>query len=216
MDLEVQLFARKKGGSKRKHAAPEQPGKRHAAEQQQQPSADDGDEQQQQRRRRPSRPQHVEQPAQHEQPAAAAGDDEQQVTFRRLGVSDWLCAVLDSLGIKQPTQVQAGCIPAVLAGRNVIGTAQTGSGKTAAFALPILQQLAHDPFGVFALVLTPTRCVLVRGGVCVCVPPWQTAVAALLKPVPVCCCCCCCCCPRPPAGSWRCSWQTSSRPLELA
>jgi len=83
--------------------------------------------------------------------------DRQDVTFQDLGVSDWLCSVLASLGIKQPTQVQAGCIPAILAGRNVIGTAQTGSGKTAAFALPILQQLAKDPFGVFCLVLTPTR-----------------------------------------------------------
>lgn len=80
-------------------------------------------------------------------------------TFQELGVSDWLCAVLASLGIKQPTQVQVGCIPAILAGRNVIGTAQTGSGKTAAFALPILQQLARDPYGVYCLVLTPTRCV---------------------------------------------------------
>ena len=53
--------------------------------------------------------------------------------------------------------MQQGCIPAVLAGRDVIGTAHTGSGKTAAFALPILQKLAADPFGVFALVLTPTR-----------------------------------------------------------
>jgi ATP-dependent RNA helicase DDX49/DBP8 len=41
--------------------------------------------------------------------------------------------------------------------QNVLGTAQTGSGKTAAFALPILQRLAEEPFGVFALVLTPTR-----------------------------------------------------------
>jgi ATP-dependent RNA helicase DDX49/DBP8 len=78
-------------------------------------------------------------------------------SFRELGVSEWLCGVLRGLGITQPTAVQAGCIPAALAGRDVIGTAQTGSGKTAAFALPILQQLAADPYGVFALVLTPTR-----------------------------------------------------------
>lgn len=77
--------------------------------------------------------------------------------FRDLGVSEWLELVCSSLGMKQPTQVQQGCIPAVLAGRDVIGTAHTGSGKTAAFALPILQKLAADPFGVFALVLTPTR-----------------------------------------------------------
>ena len=44
-----------------------------------------------------------------------------------------------------------------LQGKDVIGTAHTGSGKTAAFALPILQKLAEEPFGIFALVLTPTR-----------------------------------------------------------
>lgn len=59
----------------------------------------------------------------------------------------------------RPTHVQQGCIPQILAGRDVIGLAQTGSGKTAAFALPILQKLAKDPYGVFALVLVPTRCV---------------------------------------------------------
>lgn len=57
----------------------------------------------------------------------------------------------------RPTPVQCACIPAVLAGRDCIGVAQTGSGKTAAFALPVLQRLACDPFGVFCLVLTPTR-----------------------------------------------------------
>ena len=57
----------------------------------------------------------------------------------------------------QPTEVQRGCIPAILQGRDVLGTAHTGSGKTAAFALPILQRLAREPYGVFALVLTPTR-----------------------------------------------------------
>lgn len=78
-------------------------------------------------------------------------------TFKELGLSDWLCGVCKSLGMARPTQVQQGCIPAILEGRDVIGLAQTGSGKTAAFALPILQKLAQDPFGVFALALTPTR-----------------------------------------------------------
>lgn len=68
-----------------------------------------------------------------------------------------VCRVCRSLGIVKPTEVQQGCIPAILAGKDVLGTAHTGSGKTAAFALPILQNLAKDPFGVFALVLTPTR-----------------------------------------------------------
>lgn len=48
-------------------------------------------------------------------------------------------------------------MPPILAGRNVLGAAQTGSGKTAAFLLPILQRLSEDPFGIFALILTPTR-----------------------------------------------------------
>lgn len=56
--------------------------------------------------------------------------------------------------------MQAGVIPAILAGRDVIGIAQTGSGKTAAFALPILYQLSRERYGVFALALTPTRCAL--------------------------------------------------------
>ena len=44
-----------------------------------------------------------------------------------------------------------------MAGKNLIGCAHTGSGKTACFAIPILQKLARDPYGIFALILTPTR-----------------------------------------------------------
>ena len=77
--------------------------------------------------------------------------------FKGLGLTEWLARTCKSLGMLKPTPVQEGCIPAILAGRDAIGTAHTGSGKTAAFALPILQKLAEDPFGVFALVLTPTR-----------------------------------------------------------
>jgi len=84
-------------------------------------------------------------------------DDGEPATFPSLGVSEWLDNICQSLGMKEPTQVQKGTIPAVLSGRDVIGIAHTGSGKTAAFALPILQQLAQEPYGVFALVMTPTR-----------------------------------------------------------
>ncbi|KAM7269173.1 hypothetical protein ACFE04_024670 [Oxalis oulophora] len=59
--------------------------------------------------------------------------------------------------MKRPTAVQSHCIPKILEGSDVLGLAQTGSGKTAAFALPILNKLAQDPYGVFALVITPTR-----------------------------------------------------------
>lgn len=57
----------------------------------------------------------------------------------------------------KPTPIQCDVIPAILSGRDAVGWAQTGSGKTAAFALPILQQLAIEPYGIYALVLTPTR-----------------------------------------------------------
>jgi ATP-dependent RNA helicase DDX49/DBP8 len=61
------------------------------------------------------------------------------------------------MAIKRPTSIQKGCIPEILKGRDCIGGSRTGSGKTIAFAVPILQKWAEDPFGIFALVLTPTR-----------------------------------------------------------
>lgn len=64
---------------------------------------------------------------------------------------------VSEMGIREPTEVQLQCIPRILKGDDVIGQAKTGSGKTAAFALPILQKLSEDPFGVFAIVLTPSR-----------------------------------------------------------
>eukprot|EP00002_Diphylleia_rotans_P039899 TRINITY_DN9376_c0_g1_i4.p1 TRINITY_DN9376_c0_g1~~TRINITY_DN9376_c0_g1_i4.p1 ORF type:complete len:462 (-),score=101.90 TRINITY_DN9376_c0_g1_i4:12-1397(-) len=78
-------------------------------------------------------------------------------TFTKLGVAPWLVQNLAAVGIKKPTPIQLQCIPPALKGRDVIGSAQTGSGKTAAFAVPILQSLAEDPYGIYALVLTPTR-----------------------------------------------------------
>ncbi|KUF82756.1 DEAD-box ATP-dependent RNA helicase 36 [Phytophthora nicotianae] len=79
------------------------------------------------------------------------------ISFLNLGVDPWLVKRCELLGIRHPTPVQAHCIPPILAGRDVIGCAQTGSGKTAAFALPILHTLSKDPYGPYALVLTPTR-----------------------------------------------------------
>ena len=78
-------------------------------------------------------------------------------SFRMLGLSQWICANVAALGIMMPTAVQQGCIPPILQGRDIIGTAQTGTGKTAAFALPILQLLGSDPFGIYCLCVTPTR-----------------------------------------------------------
>jgi ATP-dependent RNA helicase DeaD len=78
-------------------------------------------------------------------------------TFADLGLSEPLLKVLSEVGYEAPTPIQAKTIPALLAGRDLIGQAQTGTGKTAAFALPMLQQLDPGLAEVQALVLAPTR-----------------------------------------------------------
>jgi ATP-dependent RNA helicase DDX49/DBP8 len=78
-------------------------------------------------------------------------------TFSDLGLCEWICKSASAMGFRRPFDIQRVCIPAILAGNDVMGCAETGSGKTAAFALPILQHLSQDPYGIFAIVLTPTR-----------------------------------------------------------
>ena len=77
--------------------------------------------------------------------------------FAALGLDTWLVASLANMAIKHPTGIQHSCIPEIIKGRDCIGGSRTGSGKTVAFAAPILQQWAKDPSGIFAVVLTPTR-----------------------------------------------------------
>ncbi|HQU78474.1 MAG TPA: DEAD/DEAH box helicase [Azonexus sp.] len=84
------------------------------------------------------------------------------MTFARLGLIDPLLAALATLDYKTPTPVQTQAIPAILAGRDLMAAAQTGTGKTAGFALPLLQSLATvgapvASNSVRALVLVPTR-----------------------------------------------------------
>src|SRR5438552_199290 len=78
-------------------------------------------------------------------------------SFADLGLTPPLLAAVTDVGYEAPTPIQARTIPALLAGRDVIGQAQTGTGKTAAFAIPILQHLDLARGHVQALVLTPTR-----------------------------------------------------------
>lgn len=77
--------------------------------------------------------------------------------FLDLKLNQWLADQCKTIGVKKPTPIQENCIPQILAGKDCIGCAKTGSGKTLAFALPILQKLCDDPYGIFALILTPTR-----------------------------------------------------------
>lgn len=78
-------------------------------------------------------------------------------TFGALNLAPWLVGSLSTMAIRRPTAIQKACIPEILKGRDCIGGSRTGSGKTMAFAVPILQKWAQDPFGIFAVVLTPTR-----------------------------------------------------------
>ena len=77
--------------------------------------------------------------------------------FTELGLSDSLLKAVTRAGYEEATPIQAETIPMVLAGKDVIGQAQTGTGKTAAFALPILQRLDFDNPNIQALVISPTR-----------------------------------------------------------
>lgn len=77
--------------------------------------------------------------------------------FSELGLSEPILKALDEVGYESPSPIQAETIPPLLAGRDVLGQAQTGTGKTAAFALPILASLDLSRALPQALVLTPTR-----------------------------------------------------------
>src|SRR4030067_500759 len=72
---------------------------------------------------------------------------EQPKQFEQLGLDPVLLRAVRALGYESPTSIQREGIPAILAGRDVIGTAETGSGKTAAYLLPIIQRLSRQPPG---------------------------------------------------------------------
>ncbi|UKJ90307.2 ATP-dependent RNA helicase [Theileria orientalis] len=80
-----------------------------------------------------------------------------ECSFESLGVPNWLIEISDSLQIKKPTRIQQMCLPSAFAGKNLIGCSETGSGKTICFCWPILVAFAKNPYGVFSLILTPTR-----------------------------------------------------------
>ncbi len=79
------------------------------------------------------------------------------ITFKNLGLSDTTVEHLENLGFVEPTQIQQQAIPSLLEGRDLVGQSQTGTGKTAAFALPMLELIDKPNKAVQALILTPTR-----------------------------------------------------------
>jgi ATP-dependent RNA helicase DeaD len=84
-------------------------------------------------------------------------DTDTPIRFADLGLPDSLLQSLAAVGYEQPSPIQAATIPPLLAGRDLLGTAQTGTGKTAAFALPILARIDVNDRRTQALVLAPTR-----------------------------------------------------------
>ncbi|MDE3053126.1 MAG: DEAD/DEAH box helicase [Gemmatimonadota bacterium] len=96
------------------------------------------------------------------------GPDEQpSASFAALGLSPRTLRAVEDLGYREPTPIQAQAIPLILQGRDIIGLAQTGTGKTAAFTLPLVDRLLDGPRRTRALILTPTRelCVQVEENV---------------------------------------------------
>src|SRR5690554_5510687 len=91
------------------------------------------------------------------QTEADAATDDAAITFADLGLSDQVLRAIKDVGYETPSAIQEATIPTLLSGRDVVGLAQTGTGKTAAFALPILSRLDATQKKPQALVLSPTR-----------------------------------------------------------
>jgi ATP-dependent RNA helicase DeaD len=100
-------------------------------------------------------------------PAPAETEEPAVITFAELGLSEPVGRAVSELGFESPTPIQARAIPPLLAGRDLIGQAQTGTGKTAAFAIPLIQRIDPARTVPQALVLAPTRelAVQVAGGI---------------------------------------------------
>src|SRR6266404_3435380 len=89
------------------------------------------------------------------------------MSFRALGLDTNVLRAVDAAGYTEPTPIQASAIPLILAGHDLIGIAQTGTGKTAAFVLPMLAKLAQlrgegHRQGIRALIVAPTRELVVQ------------------------------------------------------
>jgi ATP-dependent RNA helicase RhlE len=94
---------------------------------------------------------------QHDTPESTAGAADETVGFEALGLHESVLSAIRDAGYTTPTPIQRDAIPLARRGRDLIGLAQTGTGKTAAFTLPIIDRLMDGPRRTRALILTPTR-----------------------------------------------------------
>ncbi|MDX5348454.1 MAG: DEAD/DEAH box helicase, partial [Hymenobacteraceae bacterium] len=84
--------------------------------------------------------------------------EENKITFHDFALHEDLLAGIDAMGFRHPTPVQQEAVPAILDGKDLIACAQTGTGKTAAFLLPLLDKISHGNYDhTSTLVLVPTR-----------------------------------------------------------
>src|SRR3989337_679877 len=81
----------------------------------------------------------------------------EEIKFTDLGLSKEALQAVSSMGFEEPTPIQAKTIPILLKGKDAIGQAQTGTGKTAAYGIPIVEKIDPRNFMVQAIILTPTR-----------------------------------------------------------
>jgi ATP-dependent RNA helicase RhlE len=117
----------------------------------------------------------------------APGDTDETVGFEALGLHESVNAAIRDAGYTTPTPIQREAIPLARRGRDLIGLAQTGTGKTAAFTLPIIDRLIDGPRRTRALILTPTRelCVQVEESFRKYAKHAPIAVAAVFGGVPL-------------------------------
>ena len=82
---------------------------------------------------------------------------ESVIQFNELALNDNILSALDSMGFVSPTPIQAAAIPLLLEGRDALGKAQTGTGKTAAFGIPLIQKAIISDSNFASIILCPTR-----------------------------------------------------------
>ncbi len=108
-------------------------------------------------------------------------EDKEKGTFRALGLSKKVLEAIGDMGFEEPSQIQAAIIPTLMAGKDAIGQAQTGTGKTLAFGAPMISILNHPKGRVAGLVLAPTRELAVQ----VCDEMSRIAAKTKLRILPV-------------------------------